>query len=73
MAIESMPTFSAPAAKRWKAIPEKLRKMLICNVWCSHCSKGTTITNIAGSLKDGTLLLEGECEVCHGRVARVVE
>jgi hypothetical protein len=73
MTIESLPSFTPPAAKLWKAIPEDIRKKLLMNVWCGHCHQGTTIINFSGAVKGGDLLLVGKCAVCHGDVARVVE
>ena len=73
MPIESIPTFTAPAAKLWKAIPDEFRKKLLANVWCGKCSDVTTITNFSGAVKGGDLLLVGKCAVCHGDVARLVE
>lgn len=73
MKIESLPKFTAPAAELWKAIPEGVRKELLSNVWCGKCRQETTITNFSGAVKGGDLLLVGQCAVCHGDVARVVE
>ena len=73
MEIESLPNFTLPAAKLWKAIPEDIRKRLLSNVWCGHCRQETTITNFSGAVKGGELLLVGRCAVCHKDVARVIE
>ena len=73
MEIESLPSFTPPAAKLWKAIPEDIRKKLLSNVWCAHCRQETTITNFSGAVKGGNLLLVGRCTVCHKDVARVIE
>lgn len=73
MAVESLPKFTAPAAKLWAAIPIGTRKMLLSNVWCGKCHHEVTITNFSGAVKAGDLLLVGECSECHGDVARVIE
>ena len=73
MPIESIPKFTAPAAKLWAAIPTDTRKMLLSNVWCGKCRRETTITNFSGAVKAGDLLLVGKCSECHGDVARVIE
>ncbi len=73
MEIESLPTFTAPAAKLWKAIPEDIRNKLLSNVWCAHCHRETTITNFSGAVKGGGLLLVGRCAVFHKDVARLIE
>lgn len=73
MAVESLPSFTPPAAKLWKEIPEDIRKRLLSNVWCMHCRHETTITNFSGTVKGGNLLLVGKCAECHKDVARVVE
>jgi hypothetical protein len=71
--IESIPEFTATAAKLWEAIPAETRKMLLSNVWCGKCGHAVTITNFSGSVKAGDLLLEGTCSECRGDVARVIE
>lgn len=73
MAIESIPEFTAPAAKLWAAIPTDTRKMLLSNVWCGKCCHAVTITNFSGAVKAGDLLLVGKCSECHGDVARMIE
>lgn len=71
-AIESLPTFSRPAAKLWVAIPIDERKRLLANVWCRNCRHDVTITNFTGAVRSGDLLLVGKCSECHGDVARVI-
>ncbi len=73
MAIESLPTFTKPARQRWESIPADVRQRLLSNVWCGHCSHETTITNFTGTLKEGDLLLVGQCAECQGDVTRVIE
>ena len=73
MPIESIPKFTAPAAKLWDTIPAVTRKLLLANVWCGRCRYEVTITNFSGTVKGGDLLLVGKCSECHGDVARVVE
>jgi hypothetical protein len=73
MPIESIPTFTAPAAKLWDAIPTDTRKKLLANVWCGSCRHEVTITNFTGAVKGGDLLLVGKCSKCRGDVARLIE
>ncbi|MFH2211827.1 MAG: hypothetical protein ABIJ01_09335 [Pseudomonadota bacterium] len=73
MSVESIPKFTAPAAKLWAAIPSDGKKLLLSNVWCSNCRHSVTITNFSGAVKAGDLLLVGSCAECHGDVARVIE
>ena len=73
MTTESIPKFSAPAAKLWSVIPVDTRKQLLSNVWCGTCQREVTITNFSGAVKSGDLLLVGKCSECHGDVARVIE
>ena len=37
MTIESLPTFTKLARKRWESIPVTIRQRLLSNVWCGHC------------------------------------
>ena len=73
MTIESLPEFTAPAARLWAAIPVDARKRLLVNVWCGKCRHAVTITNFTGAVKAGDLLLVGKCSECHGDVARLIE
>ena len=43
MTIESIPKFSAPAAKLWQRLPEQAGKLYLSNVWCGKCRHGVTI------------------------------
>jgi hypothetical protein len=73
MTVESIPSFTDPAAKLWAMIPPDTKKLLLSNVWCSKCRDETTITNFTGAVKSGELLLVGLCSICRGDVARVIE
>lgn len=71
--VESFPNFTNPARQRWESIPAEIRQRLLSNVWCGQCRHETTITNFAGTIKGGNLLLVGKCAECHSDVARVIE
>lgn len=73
MTIESLPTFTELARKRWESIPADIRQRLLSNVWCGQCRHETTITNFSGTIKGGDLLLVGRCAECRNDVARVIE
>jgi hypothetical protein len=73
MTIESIPKFTAPAAKLWASIPARHRKLLLANVWCWKCKHEVTVTNFSGAVKSGDLLLVGTCSECHSEVARMIE
>jgi len=73
MSVESIPEFTASAAKFWTAIPSQTRKRLLSNVWCGTCRHAVTITNFSGAIKAGDLLLVGLCSECRGNVARLIE
>lgn len=73
MAVESLPDFTEPARRRWNAVPADIRQRLLSNVWCAHCSDETTVTDVAGNIRRGDLVLTGRCGRCGGEVARVIE
>lgn len=50
-----------------------IRQRLLANVWCGHCARETTVTDITGRIQRGNLLLTGRCARCGGEVARVIE
>ena len=73
MTVESIPKFTGPAAKLWAKVPAHAKKLLLSNVWCAHCSHSVTITDFAGTVVGGDLVLQGLCSECRGDVARVIE
>ncbi len=73
MTAETLPNFTAPAAKLWNAIPPDTRKLLLANVWCRTCGHAVTLNNFSGAVKSGDLLLVGKCAEYMGDVARLVE
>ena len=73
MAVESLPNFTRPARQRWKSIPAEIRQHLLTNVWCGRCRHEVAITNFAGAITGGNLLLLGKCAECHCDVVRVIE
>ncbi len=73
MTIESIPKFTAPAAKLWATIPNHTKRLLLSKVWCGKCRHAVTITNFSGVVKAGDLLLAGLCSECHGDIARLID
>jgi hypothetical protein len=73
MPTDSIPKFTAAAAKLWATIPGDSKKLLLSNVWCGKCSHAITIIDFSGTVKAGDLLLVGKCSECHGDVARLIE
>jgi hypothetical protein len=65
--------FTDKAKALWDAIPPQAQERLLTNVWCVHCSKGTTITDFTGHVEKGDLTLRGRCGTCGGQVARLIE
>ncbi len=65
--------FAPNARKIWEAILPERRARILKNVWCGDCRKATTIVNYFGQLKEGSLVLEGECKRCGKAVARLIE
>ena len=64
----------SPRAKRvWEGMAPTLKTQILNNVWCNHCTKMTTIVHYTGKVDGGDLILEGECERCGGKVARLIE
>jgi hypothetical protein len=73
MAIESIPHFSARAAKLWDLIPDHARQELLSNAWCGKCRHAVSLVSFSGKIRAGDLLLVGKCSECHGVSTRVVE
>ncbi|MCF1443954.1 hypothetical protein ACI2VK_22435 [Ralstonia nicotianae] len=73
MGVESLPVLTPPARQRWESIPADAWQRLLTNVWCAPCCREVRITSFSGTIKNGDLLLVGQCAECHGDIARVVE
>ena len=65
--------FTKPALRFWKSWDDRAKTLVLNNVWCVSCRKGTTIVRFTGRIERADLILEGECIRCGGSVARVVE
>lgn len=71
--LATRPHFTASARQRWEQVPEEAQERILEAVWCAHCRRPTTIVDYAGRVQKGNLILEGHCEACGGRVARLLE
>ncbi|HEY5581228.1 MAG TPA: hypothetical protein VIK56_08700 [Rhodoferax sp.] len=69
MNVESIPKFTAPAAKPCATVPAHAKKLLLANVWCVQCGHEVTITDFAGNVVGGDLVLQGVSSECRGDVA----
>ena len=67
------PSFTPPAQLLWDAIPPHFQARVLQNVWCTHCSDMTTMTDVTGEVHGKSLVLRGTCVNCRGKVARVLE
>ena len=65
--------FTVKAEAKWDSIPHHIQEQLLRNVWCTHCSDMTTITDFQGRVERGDLILTGNCATCGGKVARLIE
>ena len=65
--------FSPDAQRLWDALPTLHKTQVLNNVWCGDCGQVTTIVHYAGKVEGTDLVLEGECERCGGKVARLIE
>lgn len=71
--LTSSQTFTPQGQWFWDSIPEEHQVRTLGAVWCSHCRQKTTIVNFKGNIKQGDLILRGECIRCGGAVARLIE
>ena len=62
-----------PINLKWMRIPKNIREKLLNNVWCTNCSDVVRIVEY--SIEDDKigLIIKGKCEICGGKVTRVVE
>ncbi|MYL71358.1 hypothetical protein GLW00_10855 [Halobacillus litoralis] len=61
------------ANKMWLSLPKDFRKQLIANVYCTNCSDIVTITDFINVDHPVGVMLDGKCENCGSKVARVVD
>jgi hypothetical protein len=67
------PPFTPTAQILWDAIPLHFQEQVLHNVWCPHCGDMSTMTDFTGEVHGRSLVLEGTCVTCRGKVARVLE
>jgi hypothetical protein len=65
--------FSSDSKRVWEDIPPHRKAKILNNIWCKHCGKVTTIVHYTRKVEGSELILEGECERCGGKVARLIE
>jgi len=65
--------FSPQARILWDTVSDADQQNVLANVWCGHCGTATTMRDVAGTIKDGDLILQGQCSVCGRQVARLLE
>ena len=53
------PKLTPAAKKRWEQIPERVRKDILDNVWCSHCRTGVPLQRREGEMSGRSLVLRG--------------
>ena len=59
--------------QKWNKIPKELQQKILANVWCGQCKGSVTITDYTMIIEDFGLVIRGNCKVCGGKVARVIE
>lgn len=64
---------SIGALQKWKNISEYARKLILNNVWCSHCRDTCGLTDYTVEPAGPDIVLRGKCPVCNHDVARYVE
>jgi hypothetical protein len=67
------PKLTLSAKKRWEQIPERVRKDILENVWCSQCRSTVALQLREAHVSKGSLVLRGTCKKCGSEAARVVE
>ena len=64
---------SPQVALLWNKIPLTKQQLILNNVYCVHCCVAVTMGNVDGCAEGASLVLKGLCNVCGGKVARVIE
>lgn len=69
----SNPQFTTEASKKWNEIPLSAQNKILENVWCSHCCRGVHLSLMSAIQEGNSLILQGTCKTCSGKVCRVIE
>jgi hypothetical protein len=64
---------SLTALKKWRSIPEILRKQLERNLFCVSCLDAVQIQNYTVKEDKGVISLHGQCKDCGNEVVRVID
>ena len=64
---------SFDANKKWLAIPQDYRQMLVRNVFCGHCKDTVQIEKYVIKGFRDSVMLEGKCKNCGNAVVRVID
>ena len=65
--------FSPEAMKKFNEIPDHIKEKILSNVFCGHCRAMVRIVKFSARMEGNDLILEGQCEKCSGKVARLIE
>ena len=65
--------YDLKAERLWAAVPPASKEKILSAVWCGKCRTGVRIVDYSIAEERGDVILRGECAVCGGRVARLVE
>ena len=64
--------FTLDARRICEAVAPRQEAQILDNVWCGYCGETITIVRYSGRMEGSNLVLEGECERCSTKVARVI-
>ena len=73
MEVIPLPRWTADAKKRWDEVPQWIRKRILAPDRCAHCGAMRPLRVSEARMVGRTLLLEGVCRECGGKVARMIE
>jgi hypothetical protein len=65
--------FTPKAFFLWNAIPEAIRQAILAEVLCTRCRTAVSVSEYTGRDVGRSVIIEGKCPTCGGRVARHVE
>jgi len=65
--------FDKKAMQKFNQIPDDIKAKILSNVYCSNCKDTVKIVEFEASMDGDDLILQGKCENCSGKVARLIE
>jgi len=66
-------TVDFQAIQKWNKISKENQSKILDSIWCGKCLDVVTIVDYTMISEDFGIVIRGNCKICGGKVARVLE